>query len=127
VPNEGVPGAAAGHPPCITERFTFKADRTGETTVVTLAGELDMAATFRIEPELERLTRGTGIRTLVLRMHGVEFMDSTALGLLLATQQRLRSEGIRFVLADPSDSVRRMLELTGAGEALVVTPWPSRP
>jgi len=39
--------------------LTFKGDRTRETAVVTLAGELDMAATFRTEPELERLTRDT--------------------------------------------------------------------
>jgi anti-sigma B factor antagonist len=101
--------------------FTFKARRSGETAVVTLAGELDMAATFRIEPELERLTRDTGVRALVVDMSGVEFMDSTVLGLLLATQQRLRSEGTTFLLANPSDGVRRILKLTGAGAALSVT------
>jgi anti-anti-sigma factor len=104
--------------------FTFDADRSGETIVVTLGGELDMAATFRIEPELERLTRESDVRTLVVDMDRVEFMDSSALGLLLATDQRLRAEGIRFLLANPSGSVRRMLELTGAGGALSVTTRP---
>jgi anti-anti-sigma factor len=103
------------------ERFTLRADRRGETVLVTLAGELDMAATFRIEPELERLTRETGVRTLVVDMGGVEFMDSSVLGLLLAAKQRLQAEGIRFLLSDPSDSVRRMLQLTGAGDSLPVT------
>jgi anti-anti-sigma factor len=83
-----------------------------------------MAATFRIEPELERLTRATGVRRLVADMHRVEFMDSSVLGLLLTTQQRLRADGIAFVVANPSDSVRRMLELTSAGDALSVGSWP---
>jgi anti-sigma B factor antagonist len=104
--------------------FTFDADRAGETTVVVLAGELDMAATFRIEPELERLTRDTGVGTLVIDMDGVAFMDSSALGLLLATQQRLQADGIRLIVANPSESVRRILELTGAGDSLAVTSWP---
>ena len=109
------------------ERFTFKAERTGDAAVATLAGELDMAATFRIEPELERLTRNTDVTTLVVDMAGVEFMDSSALGLLLATEQRLRANGIRFVIANPSKSVRRMLALTGAGDALSITTSPPGP
>jgi anti-anti-sigma factor len=107
------------------ESFTFKADRAGETAVVTLAGELDMAATFRIEPELERLTRDDEVRTLVADMEGVEFIDSSGLGLLLATEQRLRADGIRFVVANPSRGVRRMLELAGAGDDLAVIAWPA--
>jgi len=105
----------------------LQADHTGETVVVTLAGELDMAATLRLEPELERLTREADARALVVDMDGVEFMDSSGLGLLLATQQRLRADGIRFLVANPSGGVRRMLELTGAGDALSVTAWPPRP
>ena len=117
---------AAGHPNGMSrESFTFKADRAGETAVVTLAGELDMAATFRIEPELERLTRDDEVRTLVADMEGVEFIDSSGLGLLLATEQRLRAEGIRFVVANPSHSVRRMLELAGASDDLAVIAWPA--
>jgi anti-anti-sigma factor len=107
------------------KQWTSKAERTGEALVVTLAGELDMNATFGLELELERLTQDTDARALVVDMDGVEFMDSSALGLLLATQERLRAHGIRFLLANPSRAVRRMLELTGAGDALSVTPWPS--
>jgi anti-sigma B factor antagonist len=106
------------------EDFTIRAHRTGETAVVKLAGELDMAATFRIEPELERLTHGTDIGELVVDMNDVTFMDSSALGLLLATQQRLRADGTRFLVANPSNSVIRMLKLTGAGDELSVMTWP---
>jgi anti-sigma B factor antagonist len=102
----------------------LKTNRTGEAVVVTLAGELDMRATFGLEPELERLTRDTDAEALVIDMDGVEFMDSSALGLLLTTQQRLRDHGIRFLLANPSRGVRRMLELTGVADALSVTAWP---
>ena len=104
--------------------YRLEVDRTGETAVATLAGELDMAATFRLEPELERLTRGAGVDTLVLDVSGVEFMDSAALGLLIQTQQRLQGEGIRFLLANPPAGIRRILDVTGAGNELSVTPWP---
>lgn len=90
----------------------------GETVVVRLAGDFAMASTFRLEPELERLTREAGAEELVMDMEGVEFMDSSALGPLLATQQRLSAEGVRFRVANPSAAVRRLLELTGAGDEL---------
>jgi anti-anti-sigma factor len=106
------------------EDWTLATERTEEAVVVTLAGELDMKATFALEPELERLTQDTDARVLVVDMDGVEFMDSSVLGLLLATQQRLQAQGIRFLLANPSRGVRRILELTGAGDALSVTAWP---
>lgn len=106
------------------EGFTFTSHCAGDTVVVTLDGEFDMATTFRLEPELERLSRDGDVSALVIDMQGVEFMDSSALGLLLVTQQRLRAEGIRFLLANPSGSVRRMLELTGVTDELTVTSRP---
>jgi anti-anti-sigma factor len=91
---------------------------------VRIAGELDMAATFRIEPELERMTHDTDVRTFVVDIEGVSFMDSSGLGLLFATQERLRAHGIELLVANPSDSVRRMLALTRASAVLSLTTWP---
>jgi anti-anti-sigma factor len=104
--------------------FTFEAGRTGDTIVVTLAGEIDMSATFQLEPELEQLTRDPSARTLVMDMNGVEFMDSSALGLLLATQERLQADDIRFLVANPSDAVRRLLGAAGVGDVLPISAWP---
>jgi anti-anti-sigma factor len=104
--------------------YTFEATRSGETVVATVGGELDMATTFRLEPELERLTQDPGVRALVVDVSGVEFIDSAGLGLLLATDARLRAANVRFALADPSPSVRRMLDLTGAAGSLAVTAPP---
>ena len=105
----------------------FEATRSGESVVATLSGELDMFATFRLEPDLERVTRQPGVRALVIDVGGVDFIDSAGIGLLLATHERLRAERIRFALANPSPSVRRMLKLTGAADTLAVTAAPASP
>ena len=104
--------------------FTFEADRTADTVVVTLAGELDMQAGLRLEPALERLTRDSSIQALVVDMIGAEFVDSAALGLLLALRERLQADGIRYLVANPSVPVRRLLTLTGAGDVLPMGEWP---
>ncbi len=107
------------------EELTSRTTRTDDVVVVTLSGELAMPATFWLEPELERVTDGEDIRALVLDMEDVPFMDSAALGLLLATQARLQSAGVRLVVANPSAAVRRILELTGTAAVLGVDASPS--
>jgi anti-sigma B factor antagonist len=104
----------------VAEELTSRTTRTDDAVVVTLAGELEMSATFWLEPELERLTEGDDVAALLLDMAGVHFMDSAALGLLLATQARLQSAGIRFAVVDPSPAVRRILRATGTAGVLGV-------
>jgi anti-anti-sigma factor len=103
------------------ENCKLDVEERGDTVEARISGDLDMAATFRLEPELERLTRRSGVRSLVIDLDGVEFIDSSGLGLLLATHDRLRTAQLELVLANPSASVRRMLELTGAVSDLPVT------
>jgi anti-anti-sigma factor len=95
--------------------------RAGDTIVAAVSGELDMNATFHLEPELERVAQEPGVRNVVIDLGGVEFIDSAGLGILLATQERCRACEVGFRLANPSPSVRRILHLTGAGIGLPVS------
>ena len=102
--------------------FRYEVENRGETVVVALEGELDMSATFELEPTLERLAADESTRTLVLDMGGVTFMDSSALGLVFSTEERSRAEDVRLVVASPSRAVQRILEVTGAAETLSIRP-----
>lgn len=97
------------------------AKRSGDTVVAAVSGDLDMAATFRLEQDLERVSQEPGVLKLVIDLGDVEFIDSAGLGLLLATHERLRAAELELELANPSRSVLRMLELTGAGTELPLT------
>jgi anti-anti-sigma factor len=90
----------------------------GDRLEVRLSGELDMTATFKLEGELDRLLAEHRVRELVLDMAAVRFVDSSGLGCLLSTYERARDAGIEMRIADPSDPVRRLLELTGTGPVL---------
>jgi anti-sigma B factor antagonist len=83
-----------------------------------LAGDLDMAAAFRLEPELDRLLAAPGVAALVLDLDGVEFVDSSGLGALLAVRDRATQIGADFRIARASASVQRILELTGTRSVL---------
>lgn len=83
------------------------------TTVVAVAGELDLASAPNLKWTLnDSITAGA--KRLVLDMSKVSFIDSTALGVLVGVQRHLRL-GARFALsgADSDEDVLNIFELTG--------------
>ena len=91
----------------------------GESLEVALVGELDMAATFKLESDLERLLAAGDVRRLVLDLEGLTFIDSPGLGALLAIRERTQDLGIEMALANISAPVGRILDLSGLRAALV--------
>jgi anti-anti-sigma factor len=76
-----------------------------------VAGDIDMAVTFRLEPEIDRLLNQPGVRELVLDLGGVGFIDSAGLGALLSIRERAASLGVRMRVTNVRPRVQRMLEV----------------
>jgi anti-anti-sigma factor len=85
----------------------------GTTAEVALAGDLDMAGAFKLEPAIERMVSETTVDLLVVDLAGVEFIDSAGVGSLVATQDRLSDLGIDARFRRPSEAVRRVLHVSG--------------
>jgi anti-sigma B factor antagonist/stage II sporulation protein AA (anti-sigma F factor antagonist) len=83
----------------------------GDATVVRLGGELDMATTGPVRRALLDAADGASGR-VVVDLAEVEFMDSTALAILLEARARLHGND-RFLLAAPGLEARRALEVSG--------------
>jgi anti-sigma B factor antagonist len=88
-------------------------DRDG-VRIVAIDGELDLSTA----PRLEEMLEGDGEAGLLIDLSGCEFIDSTGIGLIVRTWQRLdadRDEGARsrFALCGLSAQVRRLLQITG--------------
>jgi len=86
--------------------------------VVTLAGELDLAAADGFWAELEPLIEPSGV--VVLDGTELSFLDSSGLRVLLLANAKAKEVGGKLRLVAPHRAVRRTLELTGAN-ALVTT------
>ena len=85
--------------------------RNGDATVVRLAGELDLHTAGALRRMLLPAVAGATGR-VVVDLAEVEFMDSTALSLLLEARARLRRRE-DFLLAAPGLEARRALEVSG--------------
>ena len=86
----------------------------GEQVSIRVKGELDMAAT----PALTEAIRGAaGTPRIVLDLSGVTFLDSSAIGALVASGRELDEGGGRLAIGQRSDIVNRVLEITGLDES----------
>jgi anti-anti-sigma factor len=79
-------------------------------TVLEVRGELDIGSADALRTALDAAeSMGDIIR---LDAAAVQFLDSTALGVMLASAQRLAARGGRLELMNASPAVRRILDMT---------------
>lgn len=91
----------------------YKTEQQHDAASVALHGELDMAATFKVEQELDRLLDRDGVRRLVLDLRPLTFIDSTGLRLLLQTEARAREAEVDLTLVRGSAPVQRVFSIAG--------------
>ncbi len=86
-----------------------------------LTGEIDLYTAPSVrEAALQAITHHDG--TLHIDLSGVTFMDSTGLEVLLATRRRAELSGGSLRLVDPTQSVLRVLEVTGVDRLFQIRP-----
>jgi anti-anti-sigma factor len=89
-------------------------DPDGNTVTIRVKGELDMAATPTIT---ESIVGAKGSGTIRLDLSGVTFLDSSAIGALVASGREVDEAGGRLQIGPRSDIVTRVLEITGLADS----------
>lgn len=90
-------------------------DRVGDDLAVSVRGELDMSTAPELSAALLKLSEQAS-RTITLDMSGVSFLDSSAIGALIASGQELSTAGRSLRIGHRSAIVSRVLEITGLTE-----------
>jgi anti-sigma B factor antagonist len=88
--------------------------------VVTISGEIDMATAPQLRELLNRLV-DDGSATILLDCRDLAFLDSSGIGVLVAVRNRIGDRGT-LTLEAPPPHVRKVLELTGVGEHVLIVP-----
>jgi anti-sigma B factor antagonist len=91
----------------------------GDTVCLRVAGELDLATTGELTTALTEAERSNP-HVVILDLSEVDFADATALRVFVAASRRAHLRDRRFVLASPSQVLRRMLSLTALDRNLEV-------
>lgn len=88
----------------------------GTTTVLTLRGEIDVYTAPRLRQAIVDAVDG-GTQHLVVDMEGVDFLDSTGLGVMVEGLKRIKGrEGTLSVVAT-QDKILKIFDITGLNKA----------
>ncbi len=92
--------------------YKGKALMVGQTCIVEVAGDLDVYTAPYFKNDLHEAISST-VGTLVVDMSRAEFIDSTALGVLVGVLRRLVEEQRGLVLVISQPRVARIFRVTG--------------
>lgn len=94
---------------------------TAPFTVLSVAGELDMASAPRLREAVDAAASTAGPH-IVLDLHAVTFCDCRGLAAFAAAHSRCAAHGGWLALASPSPQLSRILSLTGLMARMPVYP-----
>ena len=84
----------------------------GDWSVIEVGGEIDVATAPRLREQLIALVNDQRYR-IVVGLEGVDFIDSTGLGVLISGLKRVRTHGGSFALVCTESRILKVFEITG--------------
>ena len=94
--------------------------KNGGTLVISLLGDIDHHSAKRLRGEIDSALFLNRPKRATIDLSGVEFMDSSGLGLILGRLSRVSELGGKLTLQAPSQQVQRVLALAGVERLLEI-------
>jgi anti-anti-sigma factor len=89
------------------------------SAVVGVTGEIDLSSVGALNACLRKCI-DEGCTDITLDMSGITFMDSSGIASLLKTKQHLDEASGNLTLSNPSQSVRKLLDLTALSSIFAI-------
>jgi anti-anti-sigma factor len=105
------------------ESVQVQITRDGETAMVAVSGDFDMAAAARVEGALLSVEDGT-IAVIVLDLRGVTFLDSTGLRTITSADARARRDPHELRIVRGPEHIQKLLHVTGMDKILPLVDSP---
>ena len=83
----------------------------GQRAVLRLSGRFEFNSHREFREAVDRIMQADGIQELMVDLMDVEYVDSSALGMLLMVRERANSAKIGLTLANPRGMVRQALDI----------------
>ncbi len=103
---------AGGRYPSADVNLDLETSAHGNTSVISLRGEIDVYTAPRLRQALIDLVSG-GATDIVVDMDKVDFLDSTGLGVLVGGLKRVKSNEGDLRLVVTQDRIMKIFDITG--------------
>lgn len=97
--------------------MTISTEKNNESVILKIEGRLDTTTAPLLENTVNELSAET--KHLILDMHGVEYISSAGLRVLLGAQKKMNKIG-NMKLIGVCDAVMEILEMTGFVDILMI-------
>ncbi len=88
-------------------------------TIVAVTGEIDVYTAPKLRDKITELV-GDGIYNLVIDMEGVEFLDSTGLGVLVGGLKKVRAHNGSLELICNQERLLKIFRITGLAKVFTI-------
>ena len=103
------------------ERLVCSVEECANASVVHVRGELDLASAPVLREVLVSVLAAAPATHLIVDLGGVEFIDSTGIGVIVGAHQRVTANGGWFTAVVTTPGVRKALQMLGLLRAWRVT------
>jgi len=101
------------------DQLRLRVERGDDQDVVWLDGELDPHTAPLLKSEVDRLA-ADGSTQIVLDLSNLQFIDSSGLRVVISAHRDMADRGGSLSLRSPSETARRLLEITGLVEHITI-------
>ena len=84
-----------------------------QTLLLRLQGELDMQTADVLRQAIDREIDRRGIRTVIINLEQVQFIDSSGLGVILGRYKKLQPLGGKLKITNVPPHIYKIMELSG--------------
>jgi len=95
----------------VNPTMELKLRKAGTIYVIDVIGEMDLYNAFRLKDLVKKMI-DSGVKSYVLNLDQVPYMDSSGIGSLLYVHSELKKRGLPLRIAGVKGSVRKVIELT---------------
>jgi anti-sigma B factor antagonist len=88
-------------------------------TIVAVEGEIDVYTAPKLRDKITELV-GDGVYHLVIDMEGVEFLDSTGLGVLVGGLKKVRAHDGSLQIICSQERLLKIFRITGLGKVFAI-------
>lgn len=91
----------------------LKFDREDDKLIASIIGELDHHSAEEVRVRIDDRIERDDVKKVILDFHGVTFMDSSGIGVVVGRYKKVTSRGGKICIVDINKSVKRVFELAG--------------
>ena len=89
--------------------------------IASVKGDVDHHSAAPLRHTIDESMRAFGLKNLVIDFSGVDFMDSSGIGVVLGRYKRIERSGGSFCISGCSAHIKRLLEISGVLSLIPVT------